>query len=569
MKLLYLPNETKLDDISMQIGPRKAFQALLDQGELSGLEIFSFLYEAKQNQNNYAETCQKLLEVAQSFQPEAIFWQHVGNFEVTDNFIKSLCSIDSKPKLFYQDGDAYGRYLKRINKNMAMLIRNSEAIFLVGLGSLSDLAFEFGAKRVYYAPNSFDSSRFGTNWNPTDIRENDLTLIGSYVGATRIPFRYFPGSQRRRNLAIKLSNKFKERFALYGSGWSNVKSSRGLIPFNLQEQAIRASWLSINWTHFDTIPYYFSNRLPISLAAGVVHITNYQPGYEQVFRNCRGGLYMAKTVDEAVELAQYLLSQPREFLIEEGLKGQEFAFSHLEANVVYANILKKMKEIFFRKHMKIGLATPIDLEPLRPYLPALTDEETKLGLGGTSVTNLALGMLEGGQSLSIYSLSPKLEAPRVWEGPQLKVFMGQYRPVGRHRMWDFFAREIQQIQDFIREDCPDIVNAHWSYEFALGAIRSGYPHLITFRDSAWEILKLQKDLYRLVRYLLDAQVKKRASTSASILLIFKKSWPRVFPRSPLSPTLFRRPPFLPFPKSIPARISKLSVWPLLLTSAKT
>ncbi|GAB4405691.1 MAG: hypothetical protein OHK0053_31720 [Microscillaceae bacterium] len=347
MKLLYLPNETALDNKRTQIGPRKAFQALIDQGELSGLEIFSFLYEAKQNQENYADTRQKILALAQSFQPDIIFWQHIDYFEITDDFIRQLLAIDSKPKLVYHEADPYGRYIKRINDNMRVMFRHADAVFMVGLGLFADLAREAGARRVYFAPHNFETVRSGSPWEPTLQREYDLVMIANALGYVKVPGRFFPGSQRRRELGKKLSERFGKRFALYGKGWDGLEASRGMLPFDQQEQAIRSAWLSINWDHFDQVPFYFSNRLPISLAAGVVHVTSWHPGYEQVFRDCPGGLFTAKTVDEAVELAQYLLSQPRAFLIEEGQKGRAFVFSHLEANIVYGNIIKIVKNDLF------------------------------------------------------------------------------------------------------------------------------------------------------------------------------------------------------------------------------
>jgi spore maturation protein CgeB len=346
MKLLYLPNETELDNKNMQIGPRKAFQHLLDEGELTGIEIFSFLYESKKC-GNYREVRDKIISLAKEFQPDIIFWQHIDYFEINDDFIQELLNIDSKPKLIYHEADPYGRYIKRINNNMRVLFRHSDAVFMVGLGIFADLAKEAGAKRVYFAPHNFETVRSGSDWIPTSTRENELVMIANAIGYVKVPGRYFPGSQRRIDLGKKLSKRFGKQFALYGKGWDGLEASRGKLPFDQQEQAIHSAWLSINWDHFDEVPFYFSNRLPISLAAGVVHVTTWHPGYDQLFRDCKGGLYAAKSVDEAVELAQYLLSQPRDFLIEEGQKGKEFVFNHLEANIVYGNIIKLvMQELF-------------------------------------------------------------------------------------------------------------------------------------------------------------------------------------------------------------------------------
>ncbi len=346
MKLLHLPNETELDNKRLQIGARKAFKHLVEQGELSAVETFSFLYESKQC-GNYKEAREKLLALAEKFQPDIIFWQHIDYFEVDDAFVHQLLGIASKPKLVYHEADPYGRYIKRINENMRVMFRNAEAVFMVGLGIFAELAQEAGAKRVYFSPHNFETVRSGSEWQPTLKRENDLVMIANAMGYVRMPGRYFPGSQHRKEFGKKLSERFGKRFALYGKGWDGLEASRGMLPFDQQEQAIRSAWLSVNWDHFDQVPYYFSNRLPISLAAGVVHVTTWHSGYDQVFKECKGGLYTAKTVEEAVELVQYLLGQPKDFLIEEGQKGRAFVFEHLEANIVYGNIIRLVKEVLF------------------------------------------------------------------------------------------------------------------------------------------------------------------------------------------------------------------------------
>ncbi|GAB4470766.1 MAG: hypothetical protein OHK0057_13730 [Thermoflexibacter sp.] len=345
MKLLYLPNESALDNKRMQIGARKAFQKLLEKGELSELEIFSYIFETKQHGLEASKG--KIIQLVEQFQPNIIFWQHVEHFDITEDFIGKIKNTASKPKLVYHEADPYTRHIKKINGNMKIMFRNSDAVFMVGIGIFAELAREAGAKRVYFSPHNFDNIRSGTDWTPTLQRENDLVMIANAMGYVRIPGRYFPGSQHRKELGKKLSKLFRKRFALYGKGWQGLEASRGQLPFDQQENAIRSAWVSINWDHFDEVPFYFSNRLPISLAAGVPHITSWHPGYDIIFKECKGGLYTAKTVDEAVEIAQYLLSQPKEFLIEEGQKGKDFVFKHLEADIVYSNIIKKVKEIFF------------------------------------------------------------------------------------------------------------------------------------------------------------------------------------------------------------------------------
>jgi glycosyltransferase involved in cell wall biosynthesis len=76
-------------------------------------------------------------------------------------------------------------------------------------------------------------------------------------------------------------------------------------------------------------------------------------------------------------------------------------------------------------------------------------------------------------------------------------------------MVDLFALERHALQRAIVEAHPDIVHAHWSYEFGWAALDSGIPCLLTCHDSPWDILKIQPDLYRLGRLLMAQYVLRR------------------------------------------------------------
>jgi glycosyltransferase involved in cell wall biosynthesis len=61
------------------------------------------------------------------------------------------------------------------------------------------------------------------------------------------------------------------------------------------------------------------------------------------------------------------------------------------------------------------------------------------------------------------------------------------------------------------------VHAHWTYEFALGAIDSRVPHVITAHDSPLQVLRYTRSPYRLLRWLMAREVigKARCLTTVS------------------------------------------------------
>ena len=82
-------------------------------------------------------------------------------------------------------------------------------------------------------------------------------------------------------------------------------------------------------------------------------------------------------------------------------------------------------------------------------------------------------------------------------------------------MLDFFSVEQNSMLNCIKDIKPDVIHAHWSYEYAGVAIKSNLPCLVTIHDNAIQILLYFKNLYRLGRLLMseyNLRLVKYAST---------------------------------------------------------
>jgi len=148
----------------------------------------------------------------------------------------------------------------------------------------------------------------------------------------------------------------------------------------------------------------------------------------------------------------------------------------------------------------IGIAGPISLPLLRPYLPAEADAPS--GMGGTPVTHLVRGLVEQGRRVSVYTLDPAVASAHVLRGDRLVVYVGPFRRRGRMR--DFMRRERHWIRRFVQQDAPALVHAHWTYEYALGALATRRPTIVTVHDWAPTIFAQWRDAYRLGRLLMNA-----------------------------------------------------------------
>lgn len=156
--------------------------------------------------------------------------------------------------------------------------------------------------------------------------------------------------------------------------------------------------------------------------------------------------------------------------------------------------------------MKIGLTGPCDLSLLAPQLNSAVGLPS--GIGSPVVPLLARGFVELGEHVTIYTLDETLVTPERFDGPGLRIWVGPYR--SRHRMRDLMRAERHAIRNMIRADPVDVVNAWWTYEFALGALASGVPTLVSVCDWAPTVLRYTSDLYRFGRLLMAIECFLRA-----------------------------------------------------------
>jgi L-malate glycosyltransferase len=160
--------------------------------------------------------------------------------------------------------------------------------------------------------------------------------------------------------------------------------------------------------------------------------------------------------------------------------------------------------------LHIGVAGPCAPRLFASDL-GLSQNEVPRGMGGTPVNHLVRAFLDLGHRVTLATLdaSGSQGRPLRFDGAMLTLFVGPYRP--QHRARDRFAVERAAITRAFEFDRPDAISAHWSYEFALGAIDSSVPTLVTVRDVPREIFRHQPSPYRLIRWLLHREALRRAS----------------------------------------------------------
>ena len=111
---------------------------------------------------------------------------------------------------------------------------------------------------------------------PLLTHSKSVVMIGNQ--SAKVPFLYgTPGSGVRFLAATSLKFRLGEDFQLYGKGWPRAIAT-GVVKYQEQAKLIRNFSMSANWDNFTQHESYASDRLPISLLAGRVHITSSHPG---------------------------------------------------------------------------------------------------------------------------------------------------------------------------------------------------------------------------------------------------------------------------------------------------
>lgn len=137
--------------------------------------------------------------------------------------------------------------------------------------------------------------------------------------------------------------------------------------------------------------------------------------------------------------------------------------------------------------MHIALCAPVTYRAFQPYLGQLGDlPAEEWGL----IADLALAYLERGHRVTIVSWSRAPPPTRVWRGQDLVVIA-----VSMRNLSTGLPALVREMANWLRNEKPDVVHAHWLYEFADAALGSGIPALVTAHDAPWRIAALQRTLY--------------------------------------------------------------------------
>ena len=154
--------------------------------------------------------------------------------------------------------------------------------------------------------------------------------------------------------------------------------------------------------------------------------------------------------------------------------------------------------------MKIGIAGPVTINLLR----GLEDRSgLPHGYPHPPLSALVNGLWDRGHELVVYTTSTNLPEMQIVRAPRLTLCIARREPQAAR---DLFRSERCDLVKLMKNHPAEILNAHWGYEFGWAALDTGIPTLVTLRDHASTILRYMPDLYRVMRWLMNSYVVRRA-----------------------------------------------------------
>lgn len=167
-----------------------------------------------------------------------------------------------------------------------------------------------------------------------------------------------------------------------------------------------------------------------------------------------------------------------------------------------------------------GPASPGELSDL----VGLEAPDCPVGLGGAPINLLARALVASGHDVTLVTASPGIAAPKTMVGPHLRIVAVPWRTRARERASDVFRVERRFLSQAIATSDGELVNAHWTYEYALSALSTRLPTVVTIHDAPLSVLRHHRDAYRALRYCMSMSVRMKQPALTAVSPHARARW---------------------------------------------
>lgn len=179
------------------------------------------------------------------------------------------------------------------------------------------------------------------------------------------------------------------------------------------------------------------------------------------------------------------------------------------------------------KPLHIAIVGPVATADIAHLLDGATDGLPKGYEGAPLMGTLISELLRLGHRVSAVTTAgdvpldcrkPVQARGRNFDISYCPVRRRAYRPNGLRagRIIDLYAFERKYLRQAIERAAPDVVHAHWAYEFSLAALATGLPHVVTCHDSPYVVARMVGSVYRWLRVLMARKVLREAGCVTAV-----------------------------------------------------
>ena len=126
---------------------------------------------------------------------------------------------------------------------------------------------------------------------------------------------------------------------------------------------------------------------------------------------------------------------------------------------------------------------------------------------GVSVLMTAKALLNRGHFVSIITTDINADRIEVFQNERFRLIIVPRRKKLKTQIIDLYSRERKLLMNVIDNEPGDIVNAQWTYEFALAAIKSSKPCVVTAHDAPLSIFLKFRDFLRFLHLIIAIRVR--------------------------------------------------------------
>jgi hypothetical protein len=333
MRAVLLIHGASGSEKSIEVG----FEGLIELKLLDS--VTKFYYTDYASKFGVDATHERMKEILLESKLDLIFMFHVSKFPIKLEFLQFIKEMENKPTFIYDEGDIFGGWAKPITKSMKLVMSYADFISIRGLGKWKERIVKLNPNaKIIYTPHTMPLiEKIGLD-ALNEERARKLIFIGNCTKSRLGVIRRLSGAKERESYVRYVSSQIADDFEVYGKGWSDLPTSKGVLNFDDQLEISLENWFHFSFEHYPNISHYYSDRLPISLYGGQLYITHYHKGYDEIFSD-RKFIFFYKNKKEALAIINELMLMETEELLNRSKAAHEFAKNYMLPKFVWSKTI--------------------------------------------------------------------------------------------------------------------------------------------------------------------------------------------------------------------------------------